>query len=249
MVNNHHLAKVESFRQLHQQDTTFVLPNAWDPISAMVFEEAGFQAIGTSSAGIAASLGYSDGQHIPFEKMLEAIGNIARSVRVPVSADIESGYGETAEDVANAVKKITDTGVVGINLEDATGDPDLPLYDVALQAEKITAIKELVEATEKKSLFINARTDTYWLQTGDPATRLHETLKRLKAFEKAGADCVFIPGLHDREVIQELRKEITCPINLLASPDMPTLKELTDIGIDRVSCGSGPFRATVKVGS
>ncbi|MEK3820294.1 isocitrate lyase/phosphoenolpyruvate mutase family protein [Cytobacillus sp. FSL W8-0315] len=236
--------KAKTFHRLHQQSSTFVLPNAWDVISAKMFEECGFKAIGTTSAGIAASLGYFDGQSIPLNKMVETIENIAKSVNVPVSADIEAGYGQTVEEVLETVKAVAAAGAIGINLEDGTGDPNRPIFDITSQVEKITAIKELSES-RNMPLFINARTDLYWLKIGDSSTRLQEAIKRAKAYQDAGADCIFIPGLTDRKIIKKIREEISCPINLLVDPEMPSLSELSEIGIERLSCGSVPFRATL----
>lgn len=236
--------KAKTFHRLHQQSSTFVLPNAWDVISAKMFEECGFKAIGTTSAGIAASLGYLDGQSIPLNKMVETIENIAKSVNVPVSADIEAGYGQTVEEVLETVKAVAAAGAIGINLEDGTGDPNRPIFDITSQVEKITAIKELSES-RNMPLFINARTDLYWLNIGDSSTRLQEAIKRAKAYQDAGADCIFIPGLTDRKIIKRIREEISCPINLLVDPEMPSLSELSGIGIERLSCGSVPFRATL----
>ncbi|MEN1970064.1 isocitrate lyase/phosphoenolpyruvate mutase family protein [Lentibacillus sp. N15] len=239
--------KAQQFHQLHQRSSTFVLPNAWDVISARVFEECGFEAIGTTSAGISVSLGYTDGQNIPADKMIEVIKSIADSVNIPVTADIEAGYGKTIEEVLETVRKVIDTGAVGINIEDGTGDHSQPLYDLFYQKERIAAIRELSNDTKDTSIFINARTDTYWFNIGDASTRLHETIKRAKAFEDAGADCIFVPGLHDPKIISHLREEISSPINLLASPKMPSFAELASFGIKRLSCGSGPFRATVTL--
>ncbi|MCS0671620.1 isocitrate lyase/phosphoenolpyruvate mutase family protein [Cytobacillus firmus] len=236
--------KAKTFHRLHQQASTFVLPNAWDVISAKMFEEYGFKAIGTTSAGIAASLGYLDGQSIPLNKMVETIENIAKSVNVPVSADIEAGYGQTVEEVLETVKAVAAAGAIGINLEDGTGDPNRPIFDMSSQEEKIAAIKELSES-RNMPLFINARTDLYWLNIGDSSTRLQEAVKRAKAYQAAGADCIFIPGLTDTKIIKSIREEISCPINLLVDPEMPSLTELSEIGIERLSCGSVPFRATL----
>ncbi|MBU8769575.1 isocitrate lyase/PEP mutase family protein [Cytobacillus oceanisediminis] len=236
--------KAKTFHHLHQQSSTFVLPNAWDVISAKMFEECGFKAIGTTSAGIAASLGYLDGQSIPLNKMVETIENIAKSVNVPVSADIEAGYGHTVEEVLETVKAVAAAGAIGINLEDGTGDPNRLIFDMSSQVEKIAAIKELSES-RKLPLFINARTDLYWLNIGDSSTRIQEAVNRAKAYQDAGADCIFIPGLTDRKIIKEIREEISCPINLLVDPEMPSLSELSEIGIERLSCSSIPFRATL----
>lgn len=236
--------KAKTFHRLHQQPSTFVLPNAWDVISAKMFEDCGFKAIGTTSAGIAASLGYLDGQSIPLNKMVETIENIAKSVNVPVSADIEAGYGQTVEEVLETVKAVAAAGAIGINLEDGTGDPNRPIFDMSSQVEKIAAIKELSES-RNMPLFINARTDLYWLNIGDSSTRLQEAIKRARAYQDAGADCIFIPGLTDRKIIKKIREEISCPINLLVDPEMPSLSVLSEIGIERLSCGSVPFRATL----
>ncbi|MCM3243199.1 MULTISPECIES: isocitrate lyase/PEP mutase family protein [Cytobacillus] len=236
--------KAETFHRLHQQPSTFVLPNAWDVISAKMFEECGFKSIGTTSAGIAASLGYLDGQSIPLNKMVETIENIAKSVNVPVSADIEAGYGQTVDEVLETVKAVAAAGAIGINLEDGSGDPNRPIFEISSQKEKIAAIKELSES-RNMPLFINARTDIYWLNIGDSPTLLQEALKRAKAYQAAGADCIFIPGLTDMKIIKKIREEISCPINLLVDPEMPSLTELSNIGIERLSCGSVPFRATL----
>ncbi len=238
--------KLEDFRKLHKLSSTFVLPNAWDVMSAKMFEKNGFKAIGTTSAGIAASLGYQDGEQIPFDQMLTVLERIVNAVNVPISADIEAGYGITVEEVVTNVQRIIETGAVGINIEDGTGDADEPIGDISSQTEKIAAIKER-SITSESGLFINARTDIYWLGIGDPSSRFQKTLERVRAYEEAGADCIFIPGLYDKETIHNLRAEISCPINLLVSPDLPALEELSKIGIERVSTGSAPFRATVTL--
>lgn len=246
MKNKQQSLHAKSFNQLHKQPSTFVLPNAWDVISAKMFEECGFKAIGTTSAGIAASLGYPDGQNIPFEKMMEVMKAIVDSVHIPVSVDIEAGYGKSIEEVLKNVKQVIAIGAVGINMEDGTGDPDNPISDISLQKEKISAIKNLSDSLNA-SLFINARTDLYWLNIGDPSTRFHALLKRVKAYEEAGADCIFIPGLSNEEMIQEVRKNIASPINLLINAATPHVETLSKIGIKRLSCGSAPFRATVTL--
>ena len=246
MKNKQQSLHAKSFYQLHKQQSTFVLPNAWDVISAKMFEECGFKAIGTTSAGIAASLGYPDGQNIPFEKMMEVIKAIVDSVNIPVSVDMEAGYGKSIEEVLKNVKQVIAIGAVGINIEDGTGEHDNPISDISLQKEKISAIKHLSESLDS-SLFINARTDLYWLNIGDTSTRFHALLKRVKAYVDAGADCIFIPGLSNEEMIQELRKNISSPINLLVNAATPNVETLSKIGIERLSCGSAPFRATVTL--
>lgn len=241
-----HAMKAKTFRHLHKQSSTFVLPNAWDAMSAKMFEAGGFKAIGTTSAGIAASLGYLDGQHLPRAKMVEAVRNIANSVAIPVSADIEAGYGQSVAEVVQTVKDIVAAGAVGINIEDGTGDPSKPVFSISEQKEKIAAIKAFSQSSDTP-LFVNARTDIYWLKIGDPLSRFQEAAKRAKAYQEAGADCLFVPGLTDREEIQKMRAGISIPINLLVDPETPSLTELSAIGIERLSCGSAPFRATATL--
>lgn len=241
-MKQQHAIKAKTFRRLHEQSSTFVLPNAWDAMSAKMFEAGGFQAIGTTSAGIAASLGYPDGQHLPRAKLVEVVRNIAHSVAVPVSADIEAGYGRSVAEVVQTVKEVVAAGAVGINIEDGTGNPSKPVFSISEQTEKIAAIK-----ASHTPLFVNARTDIYWLKIGDPLSRFQEAEKRAIAYQEAGADCLFIPGLTDREEIQKMRAAISIPINLLVDPEMPALTELSTIGIERLSCGSAPFRATATL--
>jgi 2-methylisocitrate lyase-like PEP mutase family enzyme len=236
--------KAIQFRQLHRGPGALILPNAWDVASARIFEQAGFPAIATTSAGIAFSLGYPDGQRIPREEMLARIARIARAVHVPVTADVESGYGSTAEDAARTTRELIQAGVVGMNLEDASHRRDQPLIDLQLAVEKIKAAREAAMQLHAQ-IVVNARTDVYLLPGGNPDADYSETLRRLVAFRNAGADCVFAPGLKDAETIGRLAKAVECPLNILAVPGMPSIPELEKLGVARVSVGSGPMRATL----
>jgi 2-methylisocitrate lyase-like PEP mutase family enzyme len=229
---------------MHSGKETLLLPNIWDVASARIIEEAGFSAIATTSAGIAFSLGYPDGQKISREEMLAAVARIARSVRVPVTADVEAGYGNTAEDAARTAQGVIEAGAVGLNLEDAASDPGTPLVELPLQLEKIRAVREVADRL-KVPLVLNARTDVYLLQVGDPATRYDEAVRRLRAFRDAGADCVFLPGMRDAATIRRLVSDLQCPVNILAGPGSPSVPELQKLGVARVSLGSGPMRATL----
>ncbi|MCU1297166.1 MAG: hypothetical protein JWO91_1444, partial [Acidobacteriaceae bacterium] len=234
----------QAFKSFHHGSKILVLPNAWDVATARVIEEAGFDAIATTSAGIAFTLGYPDGQKIAREEMLEVVARIASAVKIPVTADVEAGYGDRPEDAAITARGAIAAGAVGMNLEDATNDPRNPLVPLALQLEKIAAVRE--EAISSKvSIILNARTDTYLLQVGPPEKRYNETLHRLNAFRDAGADCVFVPGLRDTETIQRLVGELRCPLNILAGPGSPSVPELGKLGVARVSLGSAPMRATL----
>jgi 2-methylisocitrate lyase-like PEP mutase family enzyme len=237
-------AKAAAFRVLHSGKEILLLPNAWDVASARVIEESGFKAIATSSAGIAFALGYPDGQVIPREQMLAAIARIAKAIRVPVTADVESGYGKTPEDAGRTARAVLDAGAVGMNLEDAMGDQGAGLVDLSLQLERIRAVRELAGRL-RVPLVLNARTDVYLLQIGNPEKRYDEMVRRLSAFREAGADCVFAPGLRDAPTIGRLVADLKCPVNILAGPSSPSVPELFSLGVARVSLGSATMRATL----
>ena len=235
--------KAARFRRLHE-GPILILPNAWDVASARIFETAGFQAIGTTSAGIAAAHGYPDGERISREEMLDAVRRIASGVDLPVSADIEAGYGATPEEVAETVRGVIAAGAVGINLEDATYQPASPLREIPRQVERIRAAREAAERSDFP-LFINARTDVYWLGVGEPSSRLDHALRRLQAYRAAGADCLFVPGVRNPEEIAALAREIDGPLNVIAGAGVPAIPELARLGVARLSVGSGPIRATL----
>lgn len=237
-------SKAMAFRAMHRGGKILVLPNAWDVASARIFEIAGFGAIATTSAGVAFTLGYPDGQKIPREEMLARVGRIARSVKVPVTADLEAGYGARPEDAARTAREAIEAGAVGMNLEDGTDDAAHPLVDLPLQLEKIRAVREAALKTGVL-LVLNARTDVYLAKVGEPGKRYEETVRRLVAFRDAGADCVFVPGLTDAETIGRIVREVKCPVNILAVPGAPAAPELEKLGVARVSVGSGPMRATL----
>ncbi len=238
------IGKAIQFRQLHRGPRVLILPNTWDVASARIFEEAGFPALATTSAGIAFSLGYPDGERIPREEMLARIGRIARAVHVPVTADVESGYGPTPEDAAQTARDLIQAGVVGMNLEDASGREDQPLSSLELAVGKIRAARQAAMQLHAQ-IVINARTDVYLLAGGNPDADYAEALRRLLAFRDAGADCVFAPGLKDAETIGRLAKAVDCPLNILAGVGTPSIPDLAKQGVARVSVGSGPMRATL----
>jgi 2-methylisocitrate lyase-like PEP mutase family enzyme len=163
---------------------------------------------------------------------------------VPVTADVEAGYGDRPEDAARAARHVIDAEAVGMNLEDATGDAASPLADATLQSEKIRAIRETADQLGVP-LVINARTDVFLLEVGDPGKRYDETIRRLATYRDAGADCVFAPGLRDASTIGRLVADLRCPVNILAVPGSPSIVELSQLGVARVSLGSGPMRAAL----
>jgi 2-methylisocitrate lyase-like PEP mutase family enzyme len=237
-------SKANSFRAMHRGGKILLLPNCWDVISARLFAEAGFGAIATTSAGVAFSLGYADGEKISRAEMLARVGRIAKAVRVPVTADVEAGYGPRPEDAAQTAREVIEAGAVGMNFEDATKDPAHPLTDLALQLERIRAVREAALKTGVL-LVLNARTDVYLAQVGVPESRYDAALRRLVAFRDAGADCVFLPGVVDAETIGRMVQDVKCPLNILAGPGAPTVPELEKLGVARVSLGSAPMRATL----
>ena len=236
--------KAEAFRTLHHGPNILVLPNAWDAASAVILEQSGFPAIATTSGGIAFSLGFPDKQRISRAEMLAVVARIARSVKVPVSADVESGYGNRPEDAAETAQAVIDSGAIGLNLEDADHKEERRLFDLSLQLEKIKAVRETA-AKAGIPLVLNARTDIYLEQVGSPETHYDETVRRLSAYRDAGADCVFAPGVADSSVIARLTKDLRCPINILASPATPSAPELQKLGVARVSVGSGSMRTSM----
>jgi 2-methylisocitrate lyase-like PEP mutase family enzyme len=236
--------KAEQLRKLHRGPRMLVLPNAWDVISARIVEELGFPAIATTSAGIAATLGYPDGQKISREEMLGVVARIAKAVHVPVTADVEAGYGVTIDDMTQTVKAVVAAGAVGMNLEDVTASDEDSQVDLALQVEKIRAIRRATESLGVP-LVLNARTDTYLLPIGPVETRYDRTVERLRAYREAGADCLFAPGLKDPDTIAKLVRAVSGPLNILLMPGMPTLRELENMGVARASAGSGVMRATL----
>lgn len=224
----------QAFRRMHDRKQVLLLPNCWDAGSARLFVRRGFAAIATTSAGVAWSLGYADGEQAPLAEVLAAIARITRVVAVPVTADIETGYGDTPADVANTVQAVIAAGAVGINIED--GRPGHgPLRDAADASARVRAARVTANASGVP-IVINARVD-HWMQNdaADPAARLADAIDRAKAYVAAGADCIYPIGLGDPATLSTLVRSIDAPINVAAGPAMPDLRELESIGVARVS--------------
>lgn len=236
--------KADLFRALHQAPPILVLPNAWDVASAVVFARAGFKAVATTSGGLANSQGYLDGQHMPLAEMLPLLARIVARTGVPMSADIEAGYGRTPVAVAESIRAVIATGVVGVNLEDAPVHGEPHLNEVGLQVRLLEAARA-VAAGEGVTLVINARTDVFIKQVGEPATRLEHAVRRANAYREAGADCLFVPGVEDADRIAALARQIRGPLNVMVRKGTPSAPELERLGVARVSTASGPFRAAM----
>jgi len=244
--------KADIFHNLSTQ-SHLLLPNAWDAASARIFEAAGFPAIGTTSAGIAYSRGFGDGQHISREEMMREVAIIARAVDIPVTADIEAGYGSGSVDVTDTVRAVIEAGAVGINLEDnvhgnAHGnahEKTLPLFDISTQAERIAAAKSEGER-QGIALTINARTDVFLLDLGaDETERTAMTIERGHAYLAAGADLVFVPKVIDIHVAQRLSNAFESRLNLMAMPGAPAASTLFNAGAQRVSLGPSVMLASL----
>lgn len=250
MVSNIQKQKAERFLQLHHDKEVLVLLNSWDIASAKITEACGYKAIATTSMGIAASLGYPDCQVITLQEMIAAITPIVNAVKAPVTVDIEAGYGKNLEEIIQSVRKIIATGIVGINIEDSINMSPV-LIDELEFCERIAAIRELSDSLGFH-LVINARTDAFYTSTGSPEEKLSESIKRGNKYKEAGADCIFVQPVWDKETISTLVKEINAPINILANPsngaDMPpTIRELQDLGVARLSVGSSLMKATLAL--
>ena len=236
--------RAAQFRRFHHGAPLLVLPNVWDAASARIVEQAGFRAIATTSSGVAAALGYSDGQHISRDMLIEAIARITRVVECPVTADIEAGYGNSIEEVLQTVKAVITTGVVGINIEDSLKQQEKALADVSYQVELIKALRELATSMDMP-LVLNARVDVFLLAIGEPESRFEHALQRANAYLQAGADCIYPIGILDRNMIANLVKDIDGPINILGGPPALTLPELAQLGVARVSLAGGLMRSVL----
>jgi len=240
MITTEQKQRAKEFQALHNNKEMLLLPNAWNAGSAKVFEKEGFKAVATTSAGIAFAMGYADGEIIDIEDLCLVSQQITRRISIPLSVDLERGYSDNPKEVKKNVRKILESGVVGINLED--GRPDGKLDSLNLLLDKIKAIAELKKELDLPFV-INARTCAYWLNIGEDKERLALATERCNAFLKAGADCVFVPGLLQKETLVELLANINGPLNAIANPVYHDLKEMEQLGISRLSLGSGPVRA------
>lgn len=235
--------RARRFHALHAPGELLLLPNAWDAVSASIFAGAGFPAVATTSSGVANALGYPDGERAPRDEVVAAVRRIAAAVDVPVSADLESGFGANPAEVGETVRRIAAAGAVGINLEDVV-HPEPRLYDLPEAVERVRAARRAAQA-EGVALFLNARTDVYLLGIGAPETRLDETLRRARAFAEAGADGMFVPGVADAATIGALAAGIGLPLNVISSAALPPRAELRALGVRRVSLGPRAASATM----
>ena len=230
---------------LHHNGKLLVLPNIWDPLGAALLESLGYAAVATASASIALSNGYQDGENIPFKELLEVLKKVVRSVQIPVTADIESGYTKSNAELKENIKMLLDVGIAGINFEDTNKD-DKTIISIEAQCEKLSVIRNTASEMGVP-LFINARTDVY-LQANDlpDQEKLAETIRRGKAYKDAGADGFYPIFLKEETAMKSIVKEVGLPVNILILPGIPDFKELQDLGITRVSLGPGFLKIAIN---
>jgi 2-methylisocitrate lyase-like PEP mutase family enzyme len=230
------MSSFEKFRALHQGGELFVLPNAWDAHSAMIFEKNGFPAVGTSSAAVANSLGYEDGENMSLVDYLFVIRRILSSINGPLTVDIETGYGDTPDEIADNVRKLADLGVAGINIEDSVLEKgSRSLRNAEQFADIISHIRQKLRANGL-DLYINLRCDTYILNV---ANKELETARRLGIYNASGADGIFLPCIAKENDIADAIEHTTLPLNVMAIGGLPDFPTLNNLGVKRVSMG--PF--------
>jgi 2-methylisocitrate lyase-like PEP mutase family enzyme len=231
------------FRQLHHAEMPLLLPNIWDPLGASLLQGTGLPAVATSSSAMALSNGYHDGQKLPFNDLLKILRRITDTVQVPVSADIERGYAETDAQLADHIKQLLGTGIVGINYEDSLPG-SLELLPMEQQVKSLAAIRKAADEAGIK-LFINARVDVYIKggNLGDDE-KLKEAIRRGNAYKEAGADCLYPILLKDPVHMETLVQEVGLPLNITMVPGIPDLSVLKAIGVARISLASGFLRHT-----
>jgi 2-methylisocitrate lyase-like PEP mutase family enzyme len=226
------------FRSLHQGPAILLLPNAWDAVTARLIESLGAKAIATTSAGLAWSRGYPDGNALPDGQLIAATRDIARVIRVPLTVDIEAGYSDDARVVARLVACLLGVGVVGINIEDGAGSPDM-------MCKKIAAIRENV-AHLGVDLFINTRTDIYLRGIASGPAAIEEVIHRALRYRAAGCDGLFVPGLADTDAMEAIAAAIKpIPLNIMAVPNLPPMNMLQKHGVRRLSAGSAIAQAAL----
>ncbi len=238
--------KARAFRNLHFSKSLLILPNIWDPLGASLLEDLGYPAIATASASIAYSHGVPDGENVKFIDLLVLMKKISDSVSIPVTADIESGYSNTEEEVRENIKQVIETGVVGINIEDY----DLKnkkLFPIDVHCKRLAIVRQTADALGIP-LFINARTDIYvkGTQWVSPEEKWEETCNRGKAYLEAGADGIYPITMNKQEDIARLVSALSCPVNILAIPGIPDLKTLKEIGVARLSLGPGFLKVAIR---
>jgi 2-methylisocitrate lyase-like PEP mutase family enzyme len=234
----------ETFHGLHKQGDPLVLFNAWDVATAKAIAKTS-SAIATSSGAVASALGYADGEHVPLDVVEGLVSRMTAAVSVPVSIDLEAGYGDTPDAAANSAIRILKAGAIGINIEDGLSGGKRQLVDPAQHAAKISAVRDAAQKFGVR-LFINARTDPFLLKFGSPEQCLNEAVGRAEVYADAGADGIFVPGLTDLALIERLVQLTPLPVNIMVTQGVPEIADLARVGVRRVGLGPWPMMATMR---
>jgi 2-methylisocitrate lyase-like PEP mutase family enzyme len=237
-VNESNISKSSEFRRAHEGGELLILTNAWDGASAKLIEALGAKAIATTSAGVAWSHGFPDGEILPIHLLVATVADITRCVRLPVTVDVEGGYSPDPIAVGEAVAGVIEAGAVGINLEDGTASPEV-------LCAKIERVKQ-VSIRLGVDLFINVRTDVYLRSLTPPEKAIEETLARARLYRQAGGDGLFVPGLRESAAIKRVAEACGLPLNVMALPGLPVAAELQALGVRRLSAGSALAQAAWK---
>lgn len=236
-------AKSTRLRELVRAPEILVMPGAYDVLSALMFQQLGFQAIQCTSGGIAAALGYPDGEVMSRDLFIQLTASFATAVSLPVNADGEKGYGDAAG-IKDTVRALVGAGVAGMNLEDSIAKGGSGLVDLGQQVQKIKAVMD-AKRDLGSEFFLNARVDAFHVILDDPKKALDEAIRRGNAYAEAGGDCIFYLNLHAAETIGTVAKEVKAPVSILAGPQSPSVRQLQDLGVARVSYGSGFMKAAI----
>lgn len=232
MTTSEDMNKYDRFYELHRQSKPLIIANAWNVKSAQIIEQNGYDAIATSSGAISNSLGYADGEKMPFRELLYIVRRIKANTNIPLSVDLERGYSDNLSELCDNIEGLIDAGVVGINLEDAQGEETY--------LKKLEGIKNHLEKSNQR-LFINARTDAFLQKLDSP---LERTIKRAKLYQDAGADGLFVTGVADPSIIKEIASSTTLPLNIVGSPKLSSFKALAECGVRRISMAVLLYKAT-----
>ena len=235
----------ETFSQLHQQTEPLLLGNIWDVNSAHIFEAAGYKAIGTSSHALATAFGYDDGENLPFDSILRVARRVAETVKIPLTVDIEGGYGDSAAEIAGRIKMLYEAGVAGVNLEDTLPKPTRQLRPAEEFRQLLVEVVNRLDQ-ENVKVFLNIRTDAFLL--GLP-NALDETISRINIYENTGIHGIFVPCIALAEDIQAVTRETILPVNIMCMPALPDFNALKSLNVKRISMGPFLFnKATAQTG-
>ncbi len=229
------MTKFELFKNVHNQNSPLLLGNVWSVQSALLFQKSGFKAIGTSSAAIAASLGYEDGEKMPFKDLLRIVKNIQSKINIPLTVDIEGGYSRNTTALINNVIALQKLGVVGINIEDSVTNSEREIANALIFSKIIQKTKSYL-TQNNIPVFLNIRTDFYIMGLKNP---LEETLNRIKLYEESGADGIFVPCIIKEDEIKKVVESTNLPVNVMCMPNLPNFNKLAQLGVKRISMG--PF--------